>query len=254
MQDFLELGGKKFSNRLIMGSGKFDLEMIKACVNTAGCEIVTLALRRVNESKERNILDFIPQNVTLLPNTSGARNADEALRIARLGRELGCGNFVKVEAIRDSKYLLPDNAETLKATEMLAKEDFVVLPYMHADLNFARDLKNAGAAAIMPLGSPIGSNQGLLMKGMIEILVSEIDLPIIVDAGIGRPSQACEAMEIGCAGVMINTAIATSKNLSLMASSFSEAVKAGRNAYLAGFGGISKVANASSPLTGFLRD
>lgn len=252
--DKLILGNHSFDSRFILGSGKFSLPLIQAAINDAKAEIITLALRRANQGGQENILDFIPQGVTLLPNTSGARNADEAATIARLSRELGCGDMVKIEVIRDSKYLLPDNAETLKATEMLAKEDFVVLPYMHADLNFARDLKNAGAAAIMPLGSPIGSNQGLLMKGMIEILVSEINLPIIVDAGIGRPSQACEAMEIGCAGVMINTAIATSKNLSLMASSFSEAVKAGRNAYLAGFGGISKVANASSPLTGFLRD
>lgn len=254
MQDFLELGGKKFSSRLIMGSGKFDHEMIKACVEVAKCEIVTLALRRVNESENRNILDFIPKNVTLLPNTSGARNASEAVRIARLGRELGIGDFVKIEVIRDSKYLLPDNYETLKAVEILANEGFVVLPYMHADLNFARDMANAGAAAIMPLGSPIGSNQGLLMKGMIEILVNEINLPIIVDAGIGRPSQACEAMELGCAAVMINTAIATSKDLAQMASAFAEAIKAGRNGYLAGFGSVSKTANASSPLTGFLRD
>lgn len=248
------LGGREFGSRFIMGSGKFDIEMIEACVNSAKTEIITLALRRVNESVNRNILDFIPKNITLLPNTSGARNADEAVRIARLSRELGVSEFIKIEVIRDSKYLLPDNRETLKATEILAKEGFIVLPYMHPDLNFAKDLKNAGAAAIMPLGAPIGSNQGLAMKPMIEILINEIDLPIIVDAGIGRPSQACEAMEMGCSAVMINTAIATSKDLALMAGAFAKAIKAGREAYLAGFGAVKKSASASSPLTGFLRD
>ena len=252
--DKLILGGKEFSSRFIMGSGKFDHEMIEACVAGANCEIVTLALRRVNESKTRNILDFIPKSVTLLPNTSGARNAEEAVRIAKLARELGCGNFVKIEIINDSKFLFPDNYETIKATEILANDGFVVLPYMHADLNVARSLKNAGAAAVMPLGAPIGSNMGLMMKGMIEILVNEIDLPIIVDAGIGRPSQACEAMEMGCAAVMVNTAIASSKNLTLMAKAFGCAIEAGRSAYEAGLGAVRSTAVASSPLTGFLRD
>ena len=168
----------------------------------------------------------------MLPNTSGARTAEEALRIARLSRELGCGDFVKVEVIQDSKYLLPDNKETIKATEMLASEGFIVLPYMYPDLYAARALVNAGAAAVMPLGAPIGSNKGLCTKEFIQILVDEIDLPIIVDAGIGRPSQACEAMEMGVDAVMCNTAIATSDNVALMASSFKRAIKAGREAYL----------------------
>lgn len=252
--DKLVLGGKEFSSRFIMGSGKFDHEMIEACVHNAGCEIVTLALRRVSESKDRNILNFIPKSVTLLPNTSGARNAEEAVRIAKLARELGCGDFVKIEIITDSKFLFPDNYETIKATEILANDGFIVLPYMHADLNVARGLKNAGAAAVMPLGAPIGSNRGLMMRDMIEILVGEVDLPIIVDAGIGRPSQACEAMEMGCAAVMVNTAIATSSDLVQMAKAFANAINAGRDAYNAKFGAVRNTAAASSPLTGFLRD
>ena len=202
-----------------------------------------------------NILDYIPDNVTLLPNTSGARNADEAVRIARLSRELGCGDFVKVEIMRDTKYLLPDNYETIKATEILAKEGFVVMPYMYPDLNVARDLVNAGAASIMPLGAPIGSNKGICTKEFIQILIDEIDLPIIVDAGIGRPSQACEAMEMGASAVMANTAVATAGDVEVMAEAFKKAIEAGRMAYLSGLGRtLVKGASASSPLTGFLRD
>ena len=190
-----------------------------------------------------------------MPNTSGARTAEEAVRIARLAREVGCGDFIKIECIRDSKYLLPDNYETAKATEILAKEGFVVMPYMYPDLNFARDLVNAGAAAIMPLGAPIGSNKGLCTKEFIQILIDEIDLPVIVDAGIGRPSQACEAMEMGAAAIMANTAIATAGDVPAMASAFKQAIEAGRTAYLSGLGRIKeKGASASSPLTGFLED
>lgn len=214
-----------------------------------------LALRRANEGGLANILDYIPDNVTLLPNTSGARNADEAVRIARLSRELGCGDFVKVEIMRDTKYLLPDNYETIKATEILAKEGFVVMPYMYPDLNVARDLVNAGAASIMPLGAPIGSNKGICTKEFIQILIDEIDLPIIVDAGIGRPSQACEAMEMGASAVMANTAVATAGDVEVMAEAFKKAIEAGRMAYLSGLGRtLVKGASASSPLTGFLRD
>ena len=228
---------------------------MKAVIEYGEAEIVTLALRRANTGGEENILDYIPKDITLLPNTSGARTAEEALRIARLSRELGCGDFVKVEVIQDSKYLLPDNTETIKATEMLAKEGFIVLPYMYPDLYAARALVNAGAAAVMPLGAPIGSNKGLCTKEFIQILVDEIDLPIIVDAGIGRPSQACEAMEMGVDAVMCNTAIATSNNVAMMASSFKRAIKAGREAYLAGLGRVLDLkAEASSPLTGFLED
>lgn len=250
--DKLILGGHEFNSRFILGSGKYSLDLIKAAVENAGAEIITLALRRATAGTD-NILDFIPKGVTLLPNTSGARNAEEAVRIARLARECGCGDFVKIEIMRDSKYLLPDNYETIKATEVLAKEGFIVMPYMYPDLNVARDLQNAGAASIMPLGAPIGSNKGICTKEFIKILIDEIDLPIIVDAGIGRPSQACEAMEMGAAAVMANTAIATAGDIAAMAEAFKKAVEAGRTAYLAGLGRvIEKGAVASSPLTGFL--
>lgn len=209
-----------------------------------------MALRRVGTSE--SITQHIPQGVTWLPNTSGARDAKEAVRLARLAREIGCGDFVKIEVIHESKYLLPDNYETLKATEILAGEGFVVLPYVLPDLNIARDLANAGAAAVMPLGAPIGSNGGLQTKSMIEILLNEVELPVIVDAGIGRPSQACEAMEMGCAAVMANTAVALSGDVELMAEAFALSVKAGRQAFLAGFASKLDHARASSPLTGFL--
>ena len=253
-EDKLIIGGHEFHSRFILGSVKYDLDLIRAAVEYAGAEIITLALRRVN-TDEDNILDYIPDGITLLPNTSGARNADEAVRIARLAREAGCGDFVKVEVIRDSKYLLPDNYETVKATERLAEEGFIVMPYMYPDLNTARDLQSAGAAAVMPLGAPIGSNKGLCTKEFIQIMIDEIDLPVIVDAGIGRPSQACEAMEMGAAAVMANTAIATAGDIPAMAGAFRKAIEAGRAAYLAGMGRIlSRGASASSPLTGFLGD
>ena len=239
-KDTWSLGGHEFTSRFILGSGKFSLDLVKACIEKADAQIITLALRRANEGGLANILDYIPENVTLLPNTSGARNAQEAVRIARLSREVGCGDFVKIEVVHDSKYLLPDNYETIKATEILAKEGFVVMPYMYPDLNAARALKDAGAACIMPLGAPIGSNK---------------DLPIIVDAGIGRPSQACEAMEMGAAAVMANTAIATAGDVPVMAEAFKKAIEAGRSAYLSGLGRqIERGASASSPLTGFLED
>lgn len=253
--DKLIIGGHEFESRFILGSGKYSMKLIEAAVKDAGAQIITLAVRRANTKEQENILDYIPENVTLLPNTSGARNAEEAVRIARLARELGCGDFVKIEIMRDSKYLLPDNEETIKATEILAKEGFVVMPYMYPDLNVARDLVNAGAASIMPLASPIGSNKGLATKEFIQILIDEIDLPIIVDAGIGRPSQACDAMEMGAAAVMANTAVATAGNVPLMAEAFKKAIEAGRSAYLSGLGRtIERGASASSPLTGFLQD
>ena len=253
-KDTLILGGHEFTSRFILGSGKYSVNLIQAAVEQAGAQIVTMALRRVEAGQKDNILDFIPKGVTLLPNTSGARNADEAVRIARLSREIGCGDFIKIEIMRDSKYLLPDNVETVKATEILAKEGFVVLPYMYPDLYTARDLVSAGAAAVMPLASPIGSNKGLSTKDFIQILIDEIDLPIIVDAGIGRPSQACEAMEMGAAAIMANTAIATAGDLPLMAAAFRKAIEAGRAAYLSGLGSVRETAAASDPLTGFLGD
>lgn len=253
-EDFFELGGRKFSSRFILGSGKYSLNLIKAAVEEAGAEIITLALRRANCGDMDNILDYIPKNVVLLPNTSGARNAEEAVRIARMARELCQTDFIKIEVIKDSRYLLPDNHETVKATEILAHEGFTVMPYMYPDLQVAREMRDAGAACIMPLGAPIGSNKGLATKDFLQILIDEIDLPVIVDAGIGRPSQACEAMEMGAAAVMVNTAIASAKEIPLMASAFKDAVIAGRKAYLAGFGAVSNIARASSPLTGFLHD
>lgn len=255
MNDMIVIGGHEFRSRLILGSGKFSLEMTQTVIQYGEVEMVTLALRRANAGGQENILDYIPQGITLLPNTSGARNAEEAVRIARLAREIGCGDFVKLEVIHDSKYLLPDNYETVKATEVLAKEGFIVMPYMYPDLNAARALVSAGAASIMPLGAPIGSNKGLLTKEFIRILVEEIELPIIVDAGIGRPSQACEAMEMGVAAVMCNTAIATAGDIAQMAGAFKKAVEAGRMAYLAGLGRVLDCrAEASSPLTGFLEE
>ena len=252
--DKLKIGKYEFDSRFILGSGKYSLDLIDAAVKHAKAQIITLALRRAN-SETDNILDYIPEGVTLLPNTSGARTADEAVRIARLSKACGCGDFVKVEIMRDSKYLLPDNTETIKATEILANEGFIVMPYMYPDLNVARDLVNAGASCIMPLAAPIGSNKGLATRDFIKILIDEIDLPIIVDAGIGRPSQACEAMEMGCAAVMANTAIATAGNIPQMAEAFGKAIEAGRTAYLAGLGRVLDTgAAASSPLTGFLAD
>ena len=249
------LGGHEFNSRFILGSGKYSLKLIEAAVKYAGAEIITLAVRRANTAESENILDYIPEGITLLPNTSGARTADEAVRIARLARELGCGDFIKIEIMKDTKYLLPDNAETVKATEILAKEGFIVMPYMYPDLNTARDLVNAGAASVMPLASPIGSNKGLATKDFIQILIDEIDLPIIVDAGIGKPSQACEAMEMGAAAVMSNTALATAGNLPVMAEAFRQAVEAGRKAYLSGLGRVlTRGASPSDTLTGFLHD
>ena len=243
--DTWKLGNHEFTSRFILGSGKYSLELIKAAVEEAGAQIVTMALRRANEGGLANILDYIPEGVTLLPNTSGARNADEAVRIARLAREVCGSDFIKIEIMRDNKYLLPDNYETIKATEILAKEGFIVMPYMYPDLNMARDMAAAGAACIMPLGAPIGSNKGLCTK----------EFMIIVDAGIGRPSQACEAMEMGAAAVMANTAIATAGDVKQMAGAMKKAVEAGRAAYLAGMGAVrTKGASASSPLTGYLRD
>ena len=187
--DELRIGGRPFTSRLLLGTGKFSLSKMADVIQRGETQIVTLALRRANQGGEENILDYVPEGITLLPNTSGARTAKEAVRIARLARELGCGDFVKIEVIRDTKYLMPDNHETLLASEILAKEGFVVLPYIHPDLNVARDLRDAGAAAVMPLGAPIGSNMGLRSKDFIQMLIDEMDLPIIVDAGIGKPDR-----------------------------------------------------------------
>jgi thiazole synthase len=248
------IGDASLSSRLILGTGKFaSYDLIPLVIAAAGTELVTVALRRLDfENPGENMLDYIPKSIRLLPNTSGARTASEAVRIARVARELGCGNWVKLEIISDQKYLLPDNQETIVATEILAKEGFVVLPYMSPDLMAARRMAAAGAAAIMPLGSPIGSNRGLRTKELIRILISEIDLPIIVDAGIGRPSEAAAALELGAAAVLVNTAIATADDPVTMATAFKQAVQAGRQGFLAGPGTSQELASASSPLTGFL--
>lgn len=255
MNDVLHLGGKDFTSRLILGSGKFSLDLISAVLEEGGGEIITLALRRANPDGAGDILSHIPENVTLLPNTSGARNAEEAVRIAELSRAMGCGNWVKVEVINDSRWLLPDNAETVRATKMLADKGFVVLPYMFPDLDTARALVDAGAAAVMPLAAPIGTNRGLVHKEKIQEIIDNIDLPIIVDAGIGKPSQAAEAMEMGADAVMCNTAIATAGDVRMMARAFRLAIEGGRLGYLSKPGRVlNDKASASSPLTGFLED
>ncbi len=250
----LKLGDKTFESRLIIGSGKFSNQAyMPEVIKNSQSEIVTLALRRVDlEGGKDNILEFIPKNLTLLPNTSGAKDAESAIRIAHLSREMGCGNFIKIEVINDAKYLLPDNEETIKATKVLASEGFIVLPYVSPDLIVARKLVEAGASAVMPLGSPIGSNRGIQSKDIIQIIIDEIDIPVIIDAGIGRPSEAALAMEMGADAVMVNTAIATSSNPKEMAKAFNLAVQAGRLAYKAKLGKVRKTASASSPLTGFL--
>lgn len=255
MQDKkLILGGVEFDSRLFTGTGKFSSnELIPKMLSASGSQMITVALRRIdNTSPVENILEFIPKNITLLPNTSGARTADEAVRVARIAREAGCGNFIKIEVITDMKYLMPDNIETLKATEILAEEGFVVLPYVMPDLPLAKRLESSGAAAVMPLGSPIGTNRGLETKAMIAQLIENCNVPIVVDAGIGRPSQAAEAMEMGADAVLVNTAIATSQDPETMGRAFGLAVQAGRMAYLAEIASESLHANASSPLTGFL--
>ncbi len=255
MQDEqLIIGGHGFSSRLLTGTGKFAAKSwIPKMLAASESEMITVALRRIDSGgTNENILDFIPDNVVLLPNTSGARTAEEAVRIARIAREAGCGNFIKIEVITDMKYLMPDNYETLRATEILAREGFIVLPYVLPDLTLAKKLEDAGAAAIMPLGAPIGSNRGLETKPLIALLIENCRVPVVVDAGIGRPSQAAEAMEMGADAVLVNTAIATAEDPALMGRAFSLAVQAGRLAYLARMALESPTAQASSPLTGFL--
>ncbi|MDN5276659.1 MAG: thiazole synthase [Clostridiales bacterium] len=255
MDDKLVIAGQELSSRLFIGTGKFHSHrVIPEVINRSGAQVVTVALRRVNlDYPEENMLNYIPEGCIIMPNTSGARNAEEAVRIARIARAACGSNWIKIEVINDNKYLLPDNYETIKATQILAKEGFIVLPYMSPDLIAARRLMDAGAAAVMPLGAPIGTNKGLKARELIKIMIDEIDLPVIVDAGLGRPSHAAEAMEMGAAAVLVNTAIATADDPVAMAEAFSLAVKAGRMAYLAGMGAVKEYAEASSPLTGFLR-
>ena len=252
--DIFEIGGKRLTSRLFTGTGKYGNDsLIPAVCKSSGSEVITVALRRVDlDGGSDNVMRHVPKHMTLLPNTSGARTAEEAVRIARLARVMGCGDWIKIEVISDNRHLLPDGYETARATEILAKEGFVVLPYMNPDLYVARSLANAGAAAIMPLGAPIGTNRGLRTEEMIRILIEEMKLPVIVDAGIGTPSQACQAMEMGAAACLVNTAIATASDPVGMGRAFGRAVAAGREAWLSGTGPVSTLARASSPLTGFL--
>lgn len=248
------LKGHEFGSRLLTGTGKFsDKNLVAPMLEASGSQIITMALRRINfQNPKENILNYIPKHITLLPNTSGARTAEEAVKIARIAREAGCGDFIKIEIINDSQYLMPDNSETIKATKILADEGFIVLPYMMPDLIAAKRMEDAGAAAVMPLGSPIGSNRGIVTKPLIEMMLETNRVPIIVDAGIGKPSDAAIAMEMGCDAVLVNTAIATAQDPVKMGRAFSLAVEAGREAFLAKIAEEKKYASASSPLTGFL--
>jgi thiazole synthase len=259
-EDPFILGGRVLASRLFIGTGKYgDDALIPQIAESSGAQVITVALRRLDLSNQRgNVLRLIPEHMQLLPNTSGARDAGEAVRLARLAKAAGAGNWIKIEVISDMRHLLPDGYETVKATEILSKEGFIVLPYMSPDLYVARALADAGAAAVMPLGAPIGSNRGLATRELIGILIEEMQLPVIVDAGLGRPSQACEAMEMGAAACLVNTAIATARDPVTMGAAFGQAVRAGRGAYLAGLGRVLESgAEASSPesrsLTGFLK-
>jgi thiazole synthase len=256
-KDELIIGGKRFTSRLLLGTGKFrSNKEMAATLQAAGVQIVTTALRRADtDFPKENILNYIPKEMVFMPNTSGARNAEEAVRIAHLSRALGCGDWIKIEVISDNRYLMPDNMATIAATQILVKEGFTVLPYINPDLGTAVRLTEAGAAAVMPLAAPIGSNRGLRTKELLQILIDEIDIPIVVDAGVGRPSEAAEAMELGADAVLVNTAVATAGNTAQMAQAFQLAVQAGRLAYLSRPGRVlSGEASASSPLTGFLRN
>jgi thiazole synthase len=253
----LNIAGRSFHCRLMLGTGKFASgELMREAIIASGTEIVTVALRRADLSGKgdpfANILDFIPKDVLLLPNTSGAMNAEEAVRLARLAVTAGLPNWVKLEIHPDPRYLLPDPIETLKAAEVLVKEGFTVLPYINADPVLARRLQDAGTATVMPLGSPIGSHQGITTRKQIEIIIAQATVPVVVDAGIGAPSHAAEAFEMGADAVLVNTAIAIASDPARMAVAFKAAVEAGRAAYEIGLGESVAEAAATSPLTTFL--
>jgi thiazole synthase len=253
--DQFELGGQSFDSRLLMGTGKFASEALMAeAIQSSKAQIITAALRRVDlDNPNDPFLQVIsPDKYVFLTNTSGARTAEEAIRLARLGKASGTSNWVKLELTPEPNHLLPDPIETLKAAEVLVKEDFVVLPYINADPVLCKHLESVGCAAVMPLGAPIGTNQGLTTKLQLQIIIDQSNVPVIIDAGLGAPSHACEAMEMGADAVLINTAIATASNPVAMASAFCQAVTAGRSAYLAGLPAQQAMAVASSPLTGFL--
>ena len=254
--DPLEIGGRTFSSRLIVGTGKFgSFEVMRDALAASGTEMVTVALRRVDldASGGPDILEFVdPERYLLLPNTSGAMDAEEAVRLARLARAAGMPTWVKLEITPEPRYLLPDPIETLKAAEMLVAEGFTVLPYIGADPILAKRLEDAGCATVMPLGSWIGSNKGLRTRDAVQIILEQSSVPVVVDAGLGAPSHAAECMELGCDAVLVNTAIAVAGNPVEMATAFRLGIDAGRRAYLAGRPAQKEAAEASSPLTGFL--
>jgi thiazole synthase len=255
IDDPLVIGGRTFRSRLLIGTGKFSgPAVMAAALEASGAEIVTVALRRVDLTRpEEDILASIDrEKYLLLPNTSGARSAEEAVRLARLAKAAGLPPWIKLEVTPEPRYLLPDPVETLKAAEVLVREGFTVLPYIGADPVLAKRLEQVGTATVMPLGSPIGSNRGILTRAAIEIIIEQAGIPVVVDAGLGVPSHAAEALELGADAVLVNTAIAVAGDPVGMAKAFRQGVEAGRQGYLAGKGGTSPVARASSPLTGFL--
>ena len=257
--DSLIIAGREFRSRLLLGTGKFSSNAtMAAALDASGCEIVTVALRRADLSGKHDpfadILDFIdPEKYLLLPNTSGAMNAEEAIRLARLAAAAGLPKWVKLEIHPDPRYLLPDPIETLRAAEQLVREGFVVLPYINADPVLAKRLQDVGTATVMPLGSPIGSNRGIETRAQIAIIIEQATVPVIVDAGIGAPSQAAEALEMGADAVLVNTAIAIASDPARMARAFKTAVEAGREAFEIGLAERLDSASATSPLTGFLQ-
>ncbi|MDE5849726.1 MAG: thiazole synthase [Muribaculaceae bacterium] len=251
----LTIGGHEFGSRLFVGTGKFSSnKLMEEAIKASGSEMVTVALKRIDtENSEDDMLRHVLlPGIQLLPNTSGIRNAKEAVLAAQLAREAFETDFIKLEIHPDPKYLLPDPIETLKATEQLAKEGFIVLPYIQADPVLCKRLEEAGTSAVMPLAAPIGTNKGLVVKDMIDIIIAESRVPVVVDAGLGAPSHAAEAMEMGADAVLVNTAIAIAGNPVAMARAFAKAVEAGREAFEAGLGIKSDIAVASSPLTSFL--
>jgi thiazole synthase len=255
--DELIIAGRRFKSRLMVGTGKFaSNEAMVAAMESSGCEIVTVALRRVDiENPGDSLLSHIDRSrYLLLPNTSGARDAEEAVRLARLARAAGCEPWVKLEVTPDPYYLLPDPIETLKAAVILVKEGFTVLPYINADPVLAKHLQEAGTATVMPLGSPIGTNKGVRTADSIAIIIEQAIVPVVVDAGLGAPSHAALAMEMGADAVLVNTALAVTPDPGAMAAAFRKGVEAGHEAYLAGLGEQRDRAEASSPLTGFLRN
>jgi thiazole synthase len=253
--DNLTIAGRSFRSRLMVGTGKFSSNAaMVAAMEGSGCEIVTVALRRVDiDNPHDSILAHIDrEKYLLLPNTSGARDAEEAVRLARLARAAGCEPWVKLEVTPDPFYLLPDPIETLKAAEILVKDGFVVLPYINADPVLAKRLQEVGTATVMPLGAPIGTNKGVRTRDSIAIIIEQAIVPVVVDAGLGAPSHAAEAMEMGADAVLVNTALAVARDPGLMGEAFRKGVEAGREAWLAGLGRQQDRAEASSPLTGFL--